>query len=154
MQRDYDAASRLRLKRALARQAGASVTISRSRPGMVEMEFDTIWAQHEAEKEGRKRMAAGQADANSGAAEGPVDAAALIAPEETALEGGRTNRPRAPRPDSRTSTNTSRRRTRPPRIPGRSTEPLDAAALIAPEETALEGASDSEPAARKRMRRS
>src|SRR5947207_1128015 len=31
--------------------------------------------------------------------------------------------------------------------PGSVTEPLDAAALIAPEETALEGASDSEPAA-------
>ena len=114
---------------------------------MVEMEFNTIWAQYEAEREGRKRMVAGRADANSGAAEGPVDAAALIAPEETALEGSSDQSPasaEAKQPHEHEHEPAAHHATP---HPGSVTEPLDAAALIAPEETALEGASDSEPAA-------
>jgi trigger factor len=85
MQRDYDSVARQRVKRALLDKLAERYDFPVP-PGMVEMEFNTIWAQYEAEREGRKRMATGQAGANSGA-EGPVDAAALIAPEETALEG-------------------------------------------------------------------
>jgi hypothetical protein len=111
---------------------------------MVEMEFNTIWAQYEAEKR-RNPMAAGQADANAGV-EGPVDAAALIAPEETALEGGSDQSPASAEAD-KPHEHEHEPATHHATPHGTATEPLDAAALIAPEETALEGASDSEPAA-------
>jgi len=146
MQRDYDSVARQRVKRALLDKLAERYDFPVP-PGMVEMEFNTIWAQYEAEREGRKRMAAGQADANSGAAEGPVDAAALIAPEETALEGSSDQSPasaEAKQPHEHEHEPAAHHATP---HPGSVTEPLDAAALIAPEETALEGASDSEPAA-------
>src|SRR6059058_30448 len=98
MQRDYDSVARQRVKRALLDKLAERYDFP-APPGMVEMEFNTIWAQYEAEREGRKRMVAGQADANSGAAEGPVDAAALIAPEETALEGASDSEPAASEED-------------------------------------------------------
>ena len=146
MQRDYDSVARQRVKRALLDKLAERYDFPVP-PGMVEMEFNTIWAQYEAEREGRKRMVAGQADANSGAAEGPVDAAALIAPEETALEGSSDQSPasaEAKQPHEHEHEPAAHHATP---HPGSVTEPLDAAALIAPEETALEGASDSEPAA-------
>jgi trigger factor len=144
MQRDYDSVARQRVKRALLDKLAERYDFPVP-PGMVEMEFNTIWAQYEAEREGRKRMATGQAGANSGA-EGPVDAAALIAPEETALEGSSAKSParaEADKPDEQEHEPAAHHAT----PHGTATEPLDAAALIAPEETALEGASDSEPAA-------
>ena len=146
MQRDYDSVARQRVKRALLDKLAERYDFPVP-PGMVEMEFNTIWAQYEAEREGRKRMVAGQVDANSGAAEGPVDAAALIAPEETALEGSSDQSPasaEAKQPHEHEHEPAAHHATP---HPGSVTEPLDAAALIAPEETALEGASDSEPAA-------
>jgi trigger factor len=146
MQRDYDSIARQRVKRALLDKLAERYDFPVP-PGMVEMEFNTIWAQYEAEREGRKRMVAGQVDANSGAAEGPVDAAALIAPEETALEGSSDQSPasaEAKQPHEHEHEPAAHHATP---HPGSVTEPLDAAALIAPEETALEGASDSEPAA-------
>src|SRR5207302_1090833 len=146
MQRDYDSMARQRVKRALLDKLAERYDFPVP-PGMVEMEFNTIWAQYEAEREGRKRMVAGQADANSGAAEGPVDAAALIAPEETVLEGSSDQSPasaEAKQPHEHEHEPAAHHATP---HPGSVTEPLDAAALIAPEETALEGASDSEPAA-------
>ena len=146
MQRDYDSMARQRVKRALLDKLAERYDFPVP-PGMVEMEFNTIWAQYEAEREGRKRMAAGQADANAGAAEGPVDAAALIAPEETALEGSSDQSPasaEAEQPHEHEHEAAAHHATS---HPGSTTEPLDAAALIAPEETALEGASDTEPAA-------
>ena len=71
-----------------------------------------------------------------------------IAPEETALEGASERAPATPRRRSRQSTSSARGRVHHAiPHPGSTDEPLDAAAIIAPEETALEGASDSEPAA-------
>jgi len=111
------------------------------------MEFNTIWAQYEAERQGRRRMAAQQAaGASGGTTEGPVDAAALIAPEETALEGSSENAPasaEARQPHLHEHERPTHHATP---HPGSTVEPLDAAAIVAPEETALEGASDTEPA--------
>jgi trigger factor len=50
MQRDYDAASRLRLKRALLDKLAERYDFPVP-PGMVELEFENIWRQREAEKE-------------------------------------------------------------------------------------------------------
>jgi trigger factor len=143
MQRDYDSVARQRVKRALLDKLAERYDFPVP-PGMVEMEFNTIWAQYEAEK-GRNPMAAGQADANAGV-EGPVDAAALIAPEETALEGGSDQSPPSAETDKPHEHEQKPAAHHATPHPGTATEPLDAAALIAPEETALEGASDSEPA--------
>jgi trigger factor len=93
MQRDYDSVARQRVKRALLDKLAERYDFPVP-PGMVEMEFNTIWAQHESEKEARKQFAARQSGGMS-AEEGPVDAAALIAPEETALEGASDSEPTA-----------------------------------------------------------
>lgn len=50
MQRDYQAASRLRLKRSLLDKLAQNYDFAVP-PGMVELEFENIWRQHEAEKE-------------------------------------------------------------------------------------------------------
>src|SRR4029077_961642 len=118
-------------------------------PGMVEMEFNSIWAQYEADKV-RQKEAADGAEAGSApptTEEGPIDAAALVAPEETALDGASERAPASAEAE----------KPQPPHDdpavhhaiphPGSADEPIDAAAIVAPEETALEGASDSEPAA-------
>ena len=70
MQRDYDAASRLRLKRVLLDRLAASYDFAVP-PGMVELEFDSIWRQYQAEKE---RERAAQSETADGAA---VQAAAV-----------------------------------------------------------------------------
>ncbi len=59
MQRDYDAASRLRLKRALLDKLAESCDFPVP-PGMVDLEFDNIWSQHQAERE---RASAAQSEA-------------------------------------------------------------------------------------------
>ena len=59
MQRDYDAASRLRLKRALLDRLAENYDFPVP-PGMVELEFDNIWRQHQAEQE-RERGASPEA---------------------------------------------------------------------------------------------
>ena len=144
MQNDYDSVARQRVKRALLDKLAERYDFPVP-PGMVEMEFNTIWQQHESEKEARRQMAARQAGA--GAAEGPVDAAALIAPEETALEGGSDRSPATPeaaKPQVHEHEPATHHATP---HPGSAEEPIDAAAIVAPEETALEGASDTEPAA-------
>src|SRR5439155_400220 len=89
MQRDYDAIARQRLKRALLDKLAERYDFPVP-PGMVEMEFQAIWNQYQAEKERQKDAASA---AQAGPAEGPIDAAALIAPEETALEGGSERSP-------------------------------------------------------------
>jgi trigger factor len=145
MQRDYDSLARQRVKRELLDKLAERYDFPVP-PGMVEMEFNTIWTQYEGEKEARKQMAARQAAGESGSAEGPIDAAALIAPEETALEGTSERSPASAEAEH------PHPREHEPAIhhaiphPGSATEPLDAAAIVAPEETALEGASDTEPA--------
>ena len=60
MQRDYDAASRLRLKRALLDKLAERCDFAVP-PGMVDIEFDNIWRQYQAQK------AATQQDATSDA---------------------------------------------------------------------------------------
>jgi trigger factor len=144
MQRDYDGIARQRLKRALLDKLAEGYDFPVP-PGMVEMEFNSIWAQYEGEKEARKQIAARAAGSQAG--EGPVDASAVIAPEETALEGGTERSPANPeaaKPAGHDDTTPGHHATS---QPGSAEEPLDGAAIVAPEETALEGASDSEPAA-------
>jgi trigger factor len=146
MQRDYDSIARQRVKRALLDKLAERYDFPVP-PGMVDMEFNTIWSQYEGEKQARNQMAGGQVSGeDKSTAEGPVDAAALIAPEETALEGSSERSPasaEANRPEGHDNAPAAHHATS---HPGSTAEPLDAAAIIAPEETALEGASDSEPA--------
>jgi trigger factor len=96
MQRDYDAASRLRLKRALLDRLAETYEFAVP-PGMVELELDNIWRQYEAEKQresgAQTELVAGEpapARAEEPAAEGaqPVGSqadpdAAPAAPAET-----------------------------------------------------------------------
>jgi hypothetical protein len=112
---------------------------------MLEIEFESIWGQYQAEQQQRQAAAAAAGEAAK-AGEGPIDAAAVIAPEETALEGASDRAPQvaeAAHPAA-AGDEPAAHHARP--HPGATDEPLDAAAVIAPEETALEGASDTEPA--------
>jgi trigger factor len=147
MQRDYDSIARQRLKRALLDKLAERYDFPVP-PGMVDMEFNSIWAQYEAEKERRKEAANAAEEAAAGsaaAAEGPIDAAALIAPEETALEGSSERSPASAEGERPHGHEPVGHHAIP--HPGSAEEPIDAAAIVAPEETALEGASDSEPSA-------
>lgn len=148
MQRDYDSIARQRLKRALLDKLAEKYEFPVP-PGMVEMEFNQIWAQYQGEKAARDAVAERAAAAEEGAktGEGPLDAGNVIAPEETALEGASDRAPasaEAAHPNPHPHEPASHHATP---HPGSTEEPLDAAAIIAPEETALEGASDTEPAA-------
>src|SRR6266851_1499619 len=149
MQRDYDSIARQRLKRALLDKLAERYDFPVP-PGMVDMEFQTIWAQYEAENERRKAAANATKEAGIGsptAVEGPIDAAALIAPEETALEGSSERSPASAEAERPHEHGHEPAADHAIPHPGSAEEPIDAAAIIAPEETALEGASDSEPAA-------
>jgi trigger factor len=75
MQRDYQAASRLRLKRSLLDKLAQNYDFAVP-PGMVELEFENIWRQHEAEKE--------RAAQQEGTAVEPVSAAGGQPDQETA----------------------------------------------------------------------
>jgi trigger factor len=66
MERDYAMASRLRLKRALLDKLAERYDFAVP-PGMVELEFNNIWAQHQAERERQ-----GGRDGDSGAEAEPV----------------------------------------------------------------------------------
>src|SRR6266851_8247471 len=148
MQRDYDGVARRHLKRNLLDKLAEQYDFPVP-PGMVEMEFNSIWAQYEGEKEARKEIAARQTAeaAATPTAEGPIDAAALVAPEETSLEGSSDRTPagaEAAKPAEHEHEPVAHHARS---HPGSAEEPIDAAAIVAPEETALEGASDSEPAA-------
>jgi trigger factor len=85
MQRDYDAASRLRLKRALLDKLSEACDFPVP-PGMVDLEFDNIWKQHQAEQEREKTALseAGGSEAAPGGTEGPQSNAP--AAEEAAAE--------------------------------------------------------------------
>src|SRR5205085_10676249 len=94
-------------------------------PGMVDMEFQQIWAQYEGEQETRKVIAARA----GGAGEGPLDAAAMIAPEETSLEGSSDRAPasaEAAKPEPREHEPAAHHASS---DPGSAKEPLDAAAI-------------------------
>jgi trigger factor len=145
MQRDYEGVARQRLKRTLLDKLSEGYDFPVP-PGMVEMEFNSIWAQYEGEKEARKQIAARATAAAAEGGDGPVDGGAVIAPEETALEGASERAPagaEAPKPEVQEGAAPGHHAIP---HPGSTDEPLDGAALIAPEETALEGASDTEPA--------
>src|SRR5271165_5069899 len=83
MQRDYEAASRLRLKRSLLDKLAQNYDFAVP-PGMVELEFENIWRQHEAEKEGASQSGAPAAEAASGAS---AEAALETPTGEPAAEG-------------------------------------------------------------------
>ncbi len=150
IERDYAAVARQRLKRALLDKLAGRYDFAVP-PGMVEIEFNSIWAQYEADKARRGENAAEQggapAPAAEGPPEGPIDAAAIIAPEETALEGA------SERASASAEAEKPHPRDHEPAVHhavshrGSVEEPIDAAAIVAPEETALEGASDTEPSA-------
>jgi trigger factor len=70
MERDYAVASRLRLKRALLDKLAERYDFAVP-PGMVELEFNNIWAQHQAEQE---RL--GGRDEDNGAEAAPVSGGA------------------------------------------------------------------------------
>jgi trigger factor len=145
MQRDYDGITRQRLKQGLLDKLAERYDFPVP-PGMIEMEFNSIWAQYEADKERLKENAEQSAAGAVGAAgEGPIDAAAVIAPEETALEGASDRVPPSTEVGQSGQHQTHARHALPPE--GAAESPIDAAAIVAPEETALEGASDVAAAA-------
>jgi trigger factor len=150
IERDYAGIARQRLKRGLLDKLAERYDFAVP-PGMVEIEFNSIWAQYEADKERQKEMAgagaSAEAPAAGGAPAGPVDAAAIIAPEETALEGASERAPAGAEADKPQQHEHVPRAHHAVSHQGSAEEPIDAAAIVAPEETALEGASDSEPAA-------
>ncbi len=79
MARDYAAGARLRLKRALLDKLAERYDFPVP-AGMVELEFDNIWAQHQAEQELQNRRAASANEAQSvPGAEAPEAAAELSA---------------------------------------------------------------------------
>jgi trigger factor len=106
MQRDYAGVARQRLKRGLLDKLAESYDFAVP-PGMVEMEFNSIWTQYEAEKARQKEGAAEGAGAEPGTAEegaaeaavpaaepasepvatGTGDSPAAAVPEEGAAEG-------------------------------------------------------------------
>jgi trigger factor len=144
IERDYAAIARQRLKRALLDKLAERYDFAVP-PGMVEIEFNSIWAQYEADKKRQTEMAGEGGGAPGATAEGPIDAAALIAPEETALEGASERAPpsaEAEKPQQHEHVGGAHHAVS---HQGSVEEPIDAAAIVAPEETALEGASDSEP---------
>ena len=88
MQRDYEAASRLRLKRSLLDKLAQSYDFAVP-PGMVELEFDNIWRQHEAEKERAAQSESPAAEAASPISEeSPETAAEGSAAEAAAPDSG------------------------------------------------------------------
>jgi len=111
MQRDYDAASRFRLKRALLDRLAEAYDFPVP-PGMVELEFENIWKQYQAEKEreaaaqsaatpeatpgGREPELATATGGDAVAAAAPADSVSHeIGPEATAT-GGDVVTPAAP----------------------------------------------------------
>jgi len=86
MQRDYDVASRLRLKRVLLDKLAQRYDFPVP-PGMVDLEFDNIWKQHAAIKE--ERGAAASEAAPSGA-DGSAAGAPSVDRPETAVEPPQT----------------------------------------------------------------
>ena len=83
MQRDYAAASRLRLKRALLDKLYERCDFPVP-SGMVDLEFDNIWAQHQAEEELRRKPA-GEDGGEAG--EPATPEATASAPQSAAADG-------------------------------------------------------------------
>jgi trigger factor len=97
MQRDYEGASRLRLKRSLLDKLAQNYDFAVP-PSMVELEFESIWRQYEAEKAREARPEAAGSEAAPEASEGVRGEAAAEIPETAAGEAGAPAS--APEPDS------------------------------------------------------
>jgi trigger factor len=100
LQRDYDAASRLRLKRALLDKLAEGYDFPVP-PGMVDLEFDNIWRQYEAQRETPTLVEGGDAITAADKASpdedltivGSVSANAVPTPaEEAGPDGGNEDR--------------------------------------------------------------
>jgi trigger factor len=94
LQRNYDAASRLRLKRSLLDKLAETHDFAVP-PGMVELEFENIWRQYQAEQETQAKIAAARAAAAAGESNDRVEApaeeggdAAAPRPAEAAVPEG------------------------------------------------------------------
>jgi trigger factor len=83
MQRDYDAASRLRLKRSLLDRLAEGHDFPVP-PGMVDLEFDNIWGQYQARREVPPAAAAGETGDITPAATGETAPAAAGETGDTA----------------------------------------------------------------------
>jgi trigger factor len=93
LQRNYDAASRLRLKRSLLDKLAETYDFAVP-PGMVELEFESIWRQHQAEQETRAKIAAAARTMNAAKRDERVEApteetgeTAAPPPAEAAIPG-------------------------------------------------------------------
>src|SRR5947209_13201029 len=83
MQRDYEGASRLRLKRSLLDKLAQNYDFAVP-PGMVELEFENIWRQYEAEKAREAQPEAASSEAASEADEGSPGQTVSAGSSETA----------------------------------------------------------------------
>lgn len=137
MQHDYDAASRLRLKRALLDKLAARCDFPVP-PGMVDLEFNNIWAQYQADKGAETGTQA--ASAASEAA--PADAAESSG-EASHAGGSPTD---SDEPQTAAGTTESETDAVPESNPEEATEPTQAAISGA-------GAAESEGALREEYRR-
>jgi trigger factor len=90
LQRNYDAASRLRLKRALLDKLAETYDFAVP-PGMVEIEFDSIWRQHQAEQQARAEIS----EAAAAAAKSGEDTADVSTGRAAAASGEETSEPGA-----------------------------------------------------------
>jgi trigger factor len=96
LQRDYDAASRLRLKRALLDKLAKGYDFPVP-PGMVDLEFDNIWRQYEARRETPLLVESGDASTAVGKVSPDEDPAVVgdvsaTPAEEAGPDGGNGNR--------------------------------------------------------------
>ena len=92
LQRDYDAAARLHLKRSLLDKLAETYDFAVP-PGMVELEFDNIWRQYQAQQEAQAEIAAAEASAapaGETAAEASAAPAGEAAAEASAAPAGET----------------------------------------------------------------
>jgi trigger factor len=87
MQRDYEGASRLRLKRSLLDKLAQNYDFAVP-PGMVELEFESIWRQYEAEKARAQPEAASSEAAPYAGAGAREEAASAGSPETATGEAG------------------------------------------------------------------
>jgi len=88
LQRDYDGASRLRLKRSLLDKLAETYDFAVP-PGMVELEFESIWRQHHAQQEMQAKIAAARrAMPPAGESDNRVEAPAAGASDATGSHPG------------------------------------------------------------------
>src|SRR5437764_6161679 len=98
MQRDYEGASRLRLKRSLLDKLAQKYDFAVP-PGMVELEFESIWRQYEAEKAREAQPGTASSEAAPEAGEGePASAGSPERASEPVDEAG----PPGPAPETKT----------------------------------------------------